>query len=206
MSAILKQRNYFVTKRFEITPTSLKLGFKSQFGYAEHEYAFEQIFPKYYRQKKHNLFTLIPALLCFMATIITILSHFIEKDGSSVDDILVYGILWIILTIISAFNYEDTLTLSLNHGMTLAFYTNSPNPKEVESFIALLFSDQKKYLLNRYAKSDPYLSVEQLSTNLKWLWDRNIINDAELEDLRKKILPAPSSASSIGFNFNPNLN
>ncbi len=69
-------------------------------------------------------------------------------------------------------------------------------------FINNLFAEQKKYLINRYAKHDPYLSVDQVNTNLKWLWDRKIIDDQELNDLRSKLLPKPNTNDTVGFKIN----
>jgi len=203
MPAILNQRNFFVTKRFEITEHSLKVAIKSPVSYIEDEFPFEEITKKYTRKKTANLFTLIPCILCIIGVIITVCSHLLEKNGSSIEDILVYGVLGIIFLVLSVFNFENVINLMLVNGRLLSFYADSPNKIDVDAFLELLLSDQKKYLLNRYAKSDPYVSAEQSSANLKWLRDRNIIDDAELTDLQAKILPKPGGNSSVGFRINP---
>jgi hypothetical protein len=205
MSAILKQRNLFVTKRFEIAHNCIKVAIKSPISYFEDEIAFEDIGRKSIRKKSHNLFLLIPGLLAIVGVIVTVYSHFFEEKGSSAEDILVYLVLAILFLTISAFAFENVITFTTYNYKIITFYANSPVKVEVDNFVEQMLAQQKKYLLNRYGKADPYLSSEQLAVNLKWLRDRNVINDAELDELRIKILPKPGG-SSVGFQFNPGSN
>lgn len=205
MSTILKQRFYFVTKRFEITSNSLKMDIKNPLNYIEDEFAFEEISKKLTRRKSPNLFTVVPGLACLVATFITTYSHFYQKDGNSVADIMMYAVPGAVLLMISAFNFKNIINLMLHDKRTVPFYADSPTKTEVDDFLAQILAEQKKYMLARYAKADPYLSVEQSSNNLQWLRDRNIINDFELEELRIKILPKPGN-SSVGFKFKPGSN
>ncbi|MBB3055751.1 hypothetical protein [Mucilaginibacter gotjawali] len=195
-----------MTKRFEITDQSLKFAFKSPLAYFEDEFTFEEITKKYTRKKSHYLLTLIPGVLCFIGVIITVFSHLYERNGSSVDDILLYCVLSSILLILSALLFENVVIAMMTSGKAITFYANSPSRDEVDGFIALLIAEQKQYLLNRYAKADLYVSTEQLSANLKWLRDRNMIDDVELDELRIKILPKPGGNSSVGFKITPGSN
>jgi hypothetical protein len=206
MPAILKQRNFFVTKRFEITDNSLKVAIKKPLSYIEDEFTFEEITKKVIRKKSPNLFTLVPGIVCLIGVIITVYSHLYEEKGSSIGDILFYIILSAGLLTISAFNFENIINLILSDRRSLAFYANSPSKHEVNDFLELLSSEQKNYFLNRYAKADPYVSAEQLAINLKWLRERNAIDDKELEELRIQILPKPNTSSSMGFKIDPSSN
>ena len=207
MGATLKQRNFFVTKIFEITGHSLKVGIKRPLSFIEDEFKFEELTNKLVRKQSFSLYALIPTLLFAFGTLITIYSHFFDrKDPSSADDILFYLIPSIIFAAIAILSRENAIKLILADRRAISFYAKSPDKDKVTAFLYLLLAEQKRYLLNRYAKADPYLSTEQLVNNLNWLRDRNTITDEELQELRLKILPRPSSGSSVGFKFNPSAN
>jgi hypothetical protein len=106
-----------------------------------------------------------------------------------------------VLLSITYFTYEKLINLSLTDRRIIALYQNSPNEKEVSDFLDLLKKEQKTFLLWRYAKHDPYVSTEQLAGNLSWLYDRNIINENELDQLRSNLL-GKNNDGQVGFKFN----
>lgn len=207
MGSILKQRNFFVTKTYELTDRSLKIRLSTFFSLIEEEISFEEITHRIVRKKLPNFLVAIPAVILLICTIITLYSHFFDVKGSGIDDIAVYSVLLLIFSGLTVFTYENEIKIMLANGKYLSFYPKSPNEKEVNDFLAKMKVDQKAYLLRSYAKSDPYLSTEQLANNIKWLWDRKIIDNDELDDLRNKLLPKPNGGgSSVGFTFNPTNN
>jgi hypothetical protein len=207
MGSILKQRNFFVTKTYELTDRSLKLRISTFFSLIEEEIAFEEITHRILRKKLPNFFTAIPAVIFFICTVLTLYSHFFEINGSGIDDVAVYAVLLLIFSGLTVFTYENEIKIMLANGKYISFYPKSPTEKEVNSFLETMKVDQKTYLLRSYAKSDSYLSPEQLANNIKWLWDRKIIDNNELDDLRNKLLPKPNGGgSSVGFTFNPTNN
>ena len=207
MINILVQRHFFVTKTFEITSNSLKVNTKKILNYIEDEFAFEDITKQVLRKRFPNLFTALPVLAFRFGLVVCILSHIFEEKGSSIYDIIFYLSLSIVFLGISIFNYENVLLITIvDKGFnkrTLSFFAHSRTEGDLSNFLKYLFSEQKTYLLNKYAKQDPYLTVDQLTSNLKWLRDRSIIDDEELDELRIKILPKPNENISIGFKTNP---
>jgi len=206
MGAILKQRNLFITREFEISDRFLKVNISKPLSSIEDEFNLEDISTKTVRKRSPNkvLMYISLALLVFM--LITIISHFTEKDGSSLLDILVYAILFVPSLFLFYITYQNVVHLILNDKRYLIFYANSPTKLEVDEFLENIKQNQKKYLLNRYAKQDPYVSDEQLANNLQWLYDRKIITETEFEELRSKLLPKIGSNLSVGFKFNPGNN
>jgi hypothetical protein len=202
MPAILKQRKLFTIKIFEITDKSLKVSIKKWFNYVEDEFTFEEVTTKTTRKQSINMYAFIPGLLCLVGLVITTISHFEQKkDSSSVSDMWFYFILMCVLLSIAYLTYEKMINLSLTDRRIITLYQNSPSEKEVSDFLDLLKKEQKKFLLWRYAKHDPYVSIEQLADNLSWLYDRNIINENELDQLRSKLL-GKSNDAQVGFKFN----
>ncbi len=206
MALILKQHKLFVTKIFEIKDHSLGVNIKNLAGHIQYDLTFEEISNRVIRRKSHHLFTLIPAVLLFICLIMTCFSHFFEDKGSSWEDILVFGILCLIFICLATLNFENVVEINLYNMGKLSFYAKLPSKITVDEFIMLFLKKQKEYLVSRYAKADPYVSAEQLATNLKWLRDKNIINDEELDNFRINILPKPGGGSSAGFKFNPSSN
>ena len=204
MQAILKQRNFLSTQIFEITDKSLKIKIKKPLHYFETEFSFESIGNNINRHKKPNT----RSLLSFLASsFLTVVFYFWWADNNQeMPLIVVIGVACV--AVLNALGYfyfrENFVNLFLYSDGKISFYATSPNPTEVDGFIGTLLKSQKAYLLERYAKADGYLTTEQLSNNLQWLWDRRIINDAELSDLRLKLLPRPSNP--VGFKINPEHN
>jgi hypothetical protein len=205
MNTILRQRRFFLTKTFEITDKSLKVKVSTPISSVEEEIDFENISTKYTRKKLPKIVFLIFSFLLLIAVIITVFSHFIEKNGSTISDIMVYVVLFIIFTSLLFLTYENEISVLLYIGKSLKFYIDSPSVEETENFIEHLKKNQKAYLLRRYGEYSSYLTEEQMSNNLKWLWERKIIDDLELKDLREKILEKPPG-QHVGFRFNTESN
>jgi hypothetical protein len=202
MTAILNQRRFFLTKKFETTDRSLRVSIKTPVSYVEDEFAFEDITTKYNRKKSINWIIGGLLLFCLLGVIITVISHLSEKDGSSTADILFYCGGFVVFLVILLLSFENIVNIHLQNGRILKVYATSPNEKEVESYLANLRDEQKKYLLKNYAKDDPYLPREQLNNNLQWLWNRRFVDTTELENLKKALLDKNNPDSGVGFKFN----
>ena len=201
MNPTLRQRRFFLTKAFEISNKSLKVKISTPISSVEDEIDFENISTKYSRKKLPKTVWLIFSALAFIAILIAIFSHFLDKNGSSISDIMFYVVLFIAFITLLYLTYENEIIVPLYIGKSLSFYSNSPSKKEVDDFIELLKVEHKNYLLRRYGEHSVYLTEEQMSNNLKWLWERKVITDDELQSLREKILEKPNN-NQVGFLFN----
>lgn len=206
MPSILKQRNFLATKIFEITDKSLRFQQKTPFSYIENEFTFEELDNKVVHHKKPYMPTIIAAILAFLITILFLCLYIGNDPDTSLSNVFVALLVCVLFLALSYLINENNIKIYLFNGLPLSFYGYSRSKPQVMEFINSLFAEQKKYLINRYAKYDPYLSVEQINTNLKWLWDRKIIDDDELNDLRSKLLPKQGNNESVGFRINPSSN
>lgn len=206
MPTILKQRNFLASKIFEITDKSLRVISKTPFSYFENEFSFEELGTKTIHQKKPYLPGLIGCFLSLAVTIIVLFAYINNSKEDPFYEVLYCLSFFLFMAFITYLNHENLLTMFLYNGLPLIFFRSSPNKTEVDNFLMSLYAEQKKYLLNRYAKTDPYLTFEQIGLNLKWLWDRKIITDDELNNYRLKLLPKPKNIGSVGFNINPSSN
>ncbi|MES2112552.1 MAG: hypothetical protein V4577_27610 [Bacteroidota bacterium] len=206
MSTILKQRNFVLTQIFEITDNSLIVRSKTPTGFSEAQFRFEDITKQTYRVKKAKTMSIIGFCCSFFITIVLYFSWIDNSKEMPLAMVAGAGCVTIICALGAFFIRENYIQLFLVNGSFLKFFATSPNSKEVDEFMEIFFEQQKKYLLGRYARADEYLNPEQLSAGLQWLWNRNFIEDEELNELRLKILPKPSPSSPMGFQFNQSPN
>lgn len=197
MPSILKQRHFIVSKIFEITDKSLIFKQKTPFSYIENEFTFEELGNKVIHQKKPYIPSLILAFGSFFVTILLFCFYIDNSKDTPLSAVLIALLVCTVFLVFSYLINENFINIYLFNGLPLSFYGYSRTKPQVLNFIDELFAEQKKYLVNRYAKYDPYL---------KWLWDRKIIDDKELNDLRSKLLPKPNTNDGVGFKINPSSN
>lgn len=203
MYTVLKQRNYFVTKKFEITDKSLKVKNANLLGSLEEEFNFEDISCTIIRKNKLPWKTAIPAAFFLLGIIITVTDRLLGDKNNS-EDILVYVVLFAIFGILTALNKQNTTSLIVYKIKALDFYTNSPSAPQVLAFLDLLKSTQKAYFMERYIH-DLYLPPENLSNNIDWLYNTNFIDQNEFKALRANLLNQISTNNAeIKINFSNN--
>ncbi|MFD2146854.1 hypothetical protein [Mucilaginibacter antarcticus] len=191
-----------MTKEFEITENSLKVKTIRLLNSVENEIPFESITSVITRYREtNNVLTLIAAL-GFICCACAIISHFFVSGGSTIEDIGIYSALFVSLVFLIGLTYTNNVNIKLLTGHSIHFLARSPNQVMVNQYIQKVFDQQKQYLIRRYIYADTDSSHEQLTTNLKWLWERNIINETEWHQLRQELLHKSSQDKIIGFKFN----
>ena len=194
----LKQKKIFEVKDFEIGPEGLKSIVKTPLTLSEADFTFENISKKIIHQKQPNTFIVLASAVCGIGMLITLYSNFLDKRISSIYDILFYAIPFALLIVASIFTFKNEVKLLIYNNEPVLFCGNANKIKELNSFLEIIFSEQKKYYINKYVKTKSHLTHQQISNNLIWLWEKDIINDIELDQLRIELLPAPNSL--VGFN------
>jgi hypothetical protein len=203
MSTVLRQRRFFVTKIFETTDRSLRVKISNLTSSFESEYPYEDIGRRLIYKRSISLKTLIPAIVMFLGLVITLIDR-LEGNTKNTFDIMVYLVLFPLFALLTLLNKEDNIFFVISNLQGAEMFASSPSKVEVERFLETLREKQKVYLLKRYAAEDPYISPEQYITNLKWLYDRDVINDAELADLRYQLIEKPKFGNAMSFNFSSN--
>ncbi|MBS1532867.1 MAG: hypothetical protein JSU01_21365 [Bacteroidetes bacterium] len=201
MPAILKQRNFLVTRIFEISDKSLKVKIKKPLNYFEQNFSFDELGTKTETRQKIYIPGLVGTGIMLLMTILFFFSYLNDSKKDPFYETLICLVAFLFFVFMTLALHENIVKLFLVDMRFLTFYYSSPDKKAVSDFLLNLKEAQKDYLLKRYAKQDSYLSQDQLQGNLNWLRNNNIIDNAELEDLKRDILVKTQSDSSIGFKF-----
>jgi hypothetical protein len=206
MDKILRQTRILTKRYFELTGNSLKISVTKQFKYYEEEFSFEEIGKKVFKKKSFNRAALTTTIIFIIGVCVTLLGNIGGDKTITPGDISFYAFLsglafmWLLTT------YTNNTNLMLVDGRYITFYSNSPSTPIVDEFIELIFSEQKSYLLNKYAKREQFLSLEKLMDQIIWLKERDIIDDIEFENLKISLFPNTSNNPPIGFTFNSSHN
>jgi hypothetical protein len=201
MSNILKQQRLLTKRYFEITNNSLKISVKKPFKYYEEDFSFEEIGKKVFIKKSFNRYAVTGSVIALVGLLITAGGRLSGDKTISIEDILFYFILTIIASGILLVTALNTTNLMLVDKRYIAFFSKSTNKKEVTDFLALILAEQKKHMINKYARKEQFLPPERLMDQIIWLKDRDIISETEFENLKAELFPI-SSPNSIGFTFN----
>jgi len=204
MSTVLRQRRFFVTKVFEISNKSLKVKVSNLLGSINEEFNFEDIGCKYVLKNMLPWKTAIPTALFIIGFIITVVDRIIG-DSKSIEDIMFYTVLIIVLGTLTLLNRRNTTSIFVHNIKLLDLYTKSPSNTEVTEFLKLLKSRQKEYFFDRYINSDLNQSFEQISSTLNWLYNADFIDQDEFNNLKEYHLKRLNdNESQIKFNFSNN--
>lgn len=203
MSEILQQRRFFTKRRFELTDSSLKVSVFKFFSSYETELSFEEIDRKIFKKKSFNRFLLMSTIFCCIALIITAINA--ANGNSQVDDVTFYAIPTTILGGILLATRQNIIYMPLFDKRNIIFFNYAYNQTSVQKFIEDILITQKSYLLNKYAKKEPFISAERLIEQLIWLKGHQIIDDIEFEELKLELLPQTPNPV-IGFTFNSSAN
>ena len=205
MSYYLKQQHFFVKRNFEITDHSLKITVKQPFKHFEEEFSFEEIAKKTFVNKTPNRYIFIACVVSLIGLLITSIEKFNGDKTISFDDILFYIVFSSTFCCLLWFTYRNTINLMIVDKRYILFYAKSPDSEAVRRFIDMIFSEQKKYLVERYARRLPYVSNEKLMDQLLWLKERYIIDDKEFEIFKNDLL-SQSNPLVVGFAFKNSSN
>jgi len=200
MSHILNQRRILTKRYFELTDNSLKISVTKPFKYYEEEFSFEQLGSKVFRKRSFNRYAMIGVVISLIGLLVTVIGNLSGDKTITFSDMLFYMLLFVIISAVLYITATNTTNLWLMDKRYIAFYLNSPNKNDVKNFTDSILSEQKKYLINKYTKREPYMSNEQLMDQLIWLKKRDMIDEPEFESFKKDLLP------TIGFTFNANDN
>ena len=202
MSNILKQRRLLTRRNFELTSNSLKISVKTISNYFEGDFRFEEIGGKISRRKTYNRYALGALIIFLIGFVVTSANRLTGDTTVHVDDISFYTFFALVAFVIVLTTSKDTTNLSLLDGRHIVFFSNSPNKVTVEAYIQRVLDERKQFLLNKYAKPEPFLPSEAIIRQLLWLKDNEVIDNTEFEQLKLNLLPTAATSNPIGFTFN----
>lgn len=185
---VLRQKNFFKEKNFEIIAKGLRIKEKSLFKNTEYTVRFENITDEVENYEHKRIEWIVAAFICVSPAIVSMIFGLNKFKLHNLLNILP---LMLFLTSICLFTYiyasENYVTLVCTNYTTIKFYRNKDTEKQVKNFIDILLKYRIDYMKNKYATIDTDLPYEfQLNTFL-WLKNNKIIFQEEYENLKKML-------------------
>ncbi len=183
---VLKQRQGFSKKEFELTDDLLKIKTREEFGdYKEWTVKLENIG----NRKSVNIHSKLgPYIIAgVFITIILSMTVFFLVEGFNSGDLrtLIFG--WVIFGGLSLLIFLSPMKneMKLTGGQfTVTFFPDSPSRKEVDKFIDEITGRSRLVQLRKYAEIDPDLPEETMMNQLNWLKNMDLIDKEQYLDLK----------------------
>jgi hypothetical protein len=147
MSKVLRQRNLFVTKIFEITNKSLKVKTSNLLNSSEQEFSFRNITEDFIRIRYVSKYFLAVSFILAMLSV----KEFIEINNSDksvivLDYLFIYLILLTVSIVIMLMKKTQITYLILSNKRKIKLYTDKPNKTDFDNFLETLHSEKIAYV------------------------------------------------------------
>jgi hypothetical protein len=189
---ILIQRHLFKRTTFEIRNNFLHFHSKGIANSIEYDILYEEISDKVIYETKMEDFPKVTTVIVVIGLIIGIAKK--DTEAITFASTLLLLVLWILFA-----TRKRTASIVLYDNRVLIINLKKPNPEEVKRFVDNLQLKIKEFLKSKYGTIDRDLPLDPQLNNYTWLKNRNIIDDAEFNDLKNKLLRLESD-NKIGFN------
>ncbi|MEN6452699.1 MAG: hypothetical protein ABFD10_00460 [Prolixibacteraceae bacterium] len=184
---ILKQKQGFSKKEFELIDDTLKIKTKDSSKNEEWTIKIEQLGEDKYYQSTSKIGANIVAV-CFLAFCLFVTIAFIV-DGDKAQNI------WVLLGVYALFGGIAMFLLLtprkrelhlIGGNIQMTFFPDSPSKEKVDEFIDEIIRRSKKILIEKYGKIDPDLPEDTQMNQLNWLKNRNLISEKEYEQSKQE--------------------
>ena len=184
-------RRYFIRQTFDILDSSLSVHKKGLFDEIEYEIPFDNIHHKRIIQTQINNNLLVTGLFLATFSLLFLL-------GSSQELTYIFLSIGAIFILIAFINRKKTVTIPNYGGETITLFFDNKNKQEVVDFSKQIIDASNSYLLRKYSRIDRDLPLEPQIEHLKFLLNRDIIDESHFESLKNQLLRRDGK-SSIGF-------
>jgi hypothetical protein len=188
MENTLFQKRNFASRKFILDKQYLSIEHKSWKEEKSWKVRLDKIGnQKYYVKESNNpkiLSIIIIGTIFISCTILYIFFNKHTRDNTIstiiIDSVVVlFGLLFIFKKVNNDINI-------IGGEQTLTFYNDTKNEKELNEFIDYVIQSANKYILDKYGKIDSDLPEETQLNILRWLKDRELINDKEYDSLKQE--------------------
>ena len=187
----IKNRRYFTKQIIEIQKSSLKINKTGLFDAFEYEVSFEQIDNKKKIQTIINHGVLITGIFFFLVAILF-------QVGGNEEMPVIFTFIALVLCVSAFITRKSTVTIASHDGNEIALYFTKGTRQNVIEFADQIILATNAYLLNKYAKVDKALPIEQQLNHIQFLLNKEIITEEHYEALKNQLL-GRENKSSIGF-------
>jgi len=171
---------------------SLKVETSSLLDSSEYEIPFEHIHNKKRIQTTTNDNLLVISFFLLVIGLLFQLGPNIEVSITALIAAAVF-LAWALIT------RQKTFTIPTYDGNKIELFFNNNNKQKILDFSNKIIEASNSFLLNKYGKIDKALPFDGQLNNLNFLRDRDIITDAEYDNLKNQLL-GRENKGSLGFN------
>ena len=196
----LRQRKLFTTKEFTFKETGLHIKVKNLTSSQEVEIPFEEInLKKVIRQKKADIIIMIVGLFFGVIFIVNLILKIFGKSDLTWSVIILLLLFTASSGLIAFVNLKKQILIPTSNNGLLDIFDGRPTKETSDNFIHNLTLKSNIYLKHKYGTIDRDLPVEPQLTNLMWLKERDVLKEAEFEELKNKLLGRHDKNNPIGF-------
>ncbi|PKF73825.1 hypothetical protein [Chryseobacterium sp. PMSZPI] len=198
----LSQKNLFKKQTIELQNS--KIHIKTQYFGNKNEFdiSYENILPNKYDIKKNNFVILGFSIFFYLLSSAVYYWRFIEGDQTVEGEAsIVWAIIGTILLIIALISTENVWKINIVNNQFIKIYKKSPNNSGVNDFIANMFYQRNKYLIENYGRVNSKLNYENQYNNFQWLKKMEVINESEFNSMIQDLdLEFGKQSNKIGFS------
>jgi hypothetical protein len=184
-------RRYLTRQIFIISDSSLKVHKKGLLDEIEYDIPFDSIHHRKTIQTEINNNMLATGF--FFVTF-----SFLFLLGTAQQLTIIFLFLGVILAVSAFINRKKTVTIPTYEGKSIILFFNSKNKQDVVDFSQRIIDASNSYLLKKYSRIDRDLPIEPQIEHLRFLLDRQIIDESHFESLKNQLFKRDGK-SSIGF-------
>ena len=188
----LHNQRYFTRQFFEMTDSGLKVNKRTLLDKFEFEIPFEQIHNKMKIQTITNNNLIVISASCFILATLFLLGTL-----SEISPLLYFaGFVFTFLVIVTR---KKSITISTYIGEQIELFFTKTNRENVQEFATNIIKASNSFLLKKYGKVDKALPIDSQLNELKFLRDREVIDEEQFDNLKSQLLSRDNS-NSIGFS------
>lgn len=183
---VLKQRQGFRTKEFELLGSELRVKTKGPEGRQEWAVSVEHLGESRFYNSGSKKGGYLTAGFFLLFILVTNVGYFLSDGGENIWLVISCDVFFGALAGFLIFTPPKSEVHLTGGSTTITFFSNSPSKQEVEFFIDEVISRTKHLLISKYGKVDPDLPEDTQMNQLNWLKNRDILSESEYEELKQE--------------------
>ncbi|WP_172277905.1 hypothetical protein [Chryseobacterium sp. LAM-KRS1] len=184
----LSQKSLFRKQIIEFYDTKIHIKTKHLGNKNEFDISYESILPNKYDVKGNNLILFILSAFFYLLSGAVYYWRYIEGDPTVEGEA---SIIWFIIGTSFLFfalkSIESIWRINIVNNQFIKIYKKSPNEIVVNDFIANMFRQRNKYLIETYGNVNSNLNYEKQYNNFVWLRNMEVINEFEFNEKLKDL-------------------
>ena len=183
---VLKQRQGFRKKEFELLGNELRVKTRGPEGHQEWVVSVEHLGESLFYNSRSKKGGYLTGGFFLLFILVTNIGYFLSEGEENIWLIIGCDLFFGALAGFLIFTPPKSEVHLTGGSTTITFFSNNPSKEEVESFIDEVISRTRHLLISKYGKVDPDLPEDTQINQLNWLKNRDILSESEYEDLKQE--------------------